>query len=115
MDSLTLNVDADIYSESVVLKCIYWLTDIYSPEIKRKENSFVITIHKNDQSEFSSEEENNLKSKINQGLIDFKLREIVDKETRNIRELLIAKAFSHGEFDEEPPGEYEDPVGFSLD
>jgi hypothetical protein len=37
----------------------------------------------------------------------------VTKETQNVRDLLIAKAFSNGEFDELPPGDVSDPVGFS--
>jgi hypothetical protein len=47
-------------------------------------------------------------------LIDFSLRDIVTKETQNIRDLLIAKAFSNGEFDEEPTGDASDPVGFNV-
>jgi His-Xaa-Ser system protein HxsD len=50
--------------------------------------------------------------KLERDLIDFNLRDIVTKETQNVRDLLIAKAFSNGEFDEEPRGEVSDPVGF---
>jgi hypothetical protein len=31
-----------------------------------------------------------------------------------VRDLLIAKAFSNGEFDELPPGDVSDPVGFNV-
>ena len=49
--------------------------------------------------------------KLERDLIDFKLREIVVKETKNVRDLLIAKAFAHQDDLEEPPGEIADPVG----
>ena len=52
--------------------------------------------------------------KLERDLIDFNLRDIVTKETKNIRDLLTAKAFSNGEFDELPPGELSDPVGFNV-
>ena len=50
--------------------------------------------------------------KLTRDLIDFSLRDVVTKETQNIRDLLIAKAFSNGEFDEVPVGEVSDPVGY---
>jgi hypothetical protein len=52
--------------------------------------------------------------KLERDIIDFNLRDIVTKETQNIRDLLIAKAFSNGEFDELPPGEITDPVGYNV-
>jgi hypothetical protein len=55
-----------------------------------------------------------LLQKLERDLIDFNLRDIVTKETKNIRDLLTAKAFSNGEFDELPPGELSDPVGFNV-
>ena len=51
--------------------------------------------------------------KLERDLIDFQLRDTITKETQNVRDLLVAKAFSNGEFDEEPPGEVSDPVGFN--
>ncbi len=47
--------------------------------------------------------------KLERDLIDFNLRDIITKETQNIRDLLIAKAFSHFNTEETPPGEYSDP------
>ena len=39
----------------------------------------------------------------------------ISKETKNVRDLIIAKAFSDSdEFDSEPPGEITDPVGFKI-
>lgn len=46
-------------------------------------------------------------------MIDFKLRDIVSKETKTIRELIIAKAFAYYEEDQSPDTEISDPVGFN--
>jgi len=52
---------------------------------------------------------------IKKDLIDFKTRDIVAKETANIRTLLIAKAFANNdEFDEVPFGDINDPIGFDA-
>jgi hypothetical protein len=52
--------------------------------------------------------------KLERDLVDFNVRDIVTKETQNVRDLLIAKAFSNGEYDELPPGEISDPVGYDI-
>jgi hypothetical protein len=62
----------------------------------------------------SQDQSEKLLQKLERDLIDFNLRDIVTKETKNIRDLLTAKAFSNGEFDELPPGELSDPVGFNV-
>jgi len=54
-------------------------------------------------------------SDIRKNLIDFKTRDLVAKETADIKALLIAKAFANEEdFDEFPPGDLNDPLGFDV-
>jgi hypothetical protein len=54
-----------------------------------------------------------LLTKIKRDLVDFKTRDIISAETRNIREILIAKAFANDDsFDEPPPDNVNDPLGF---
>ena len=54
-----------------------------------------------------------IKDKIRTDLVDFKTRDIVTKETINIRDLLVAKAFAHSDdFDASPVGDVSDLVGF---
>ena len=51
--------------------------------------------------------------KLKNDLIDFQVRDIVTKETKNVRDLLIAKAFATTDkYETNPPGEVSDPVGF---
>jgi len=115
MKKLEISIDGNLYSEVVVTKCLYWLTGKYSIDIVLSDNNYNVSISKLDRDEISESEENEINSKISRDLIDFKLREVINTETHNIRELIIAKAFSHGEFDENPPGSVEDPVGFNID
>jgi His-Xaa-Ser system protein HxsD len=53
-------------------------------------------------------------SDIKKNLIDYKLRQIVADETRQVRELIIAKAFSYEDETPPPTTEISDPVGFDA-
>ena len=106
---IQLKIDSSIYSSEVVHKCFYWYIGKYSVEINLVQNYFLVT--------FSSLNKDmdvdSIVNKIKIDLIDFKTREVIFKETKNIREMLIAKAFSNNdEFDEHPPGNINDPVEY---
>lgn len=51
-------------------------------------------------------------NKVKRDLLDFKLRDIVTKETKVVRELLVAKAFAYYGLEDNPNSEVSDPVGF---
>lgn len=103
------SINENLYNEKVIYKCFYWYGADYSVDIERKDNSFKITISSKSDIKIDHDY---LTSKIKQDLIDFKLRDIVTNETKNIRELLTAKAFAHFQTDEDPLTEISDPVGF---
>jgi His-Xaa-Ser system protein HxsD len=105
-------LDKNIYSKDSVFKCLYWYGDKYHTSFSTDENgNFIVKLKTNSKSELSNLE--NLLLKLEKDLVDFSLRDIVTKETINIRNLLIAKAFSNGEFEELPIGDISDPVGFN--
>lgn len=112
--SITYKLDSSLFSKESVFKCLYWYT-----------NQFIIDVsHNKDLGEFQVKLElkhtdlnidlNKVALKLNQDFIDYNLRDIVTKETSNIRDLIVAKAFSNGEFDENPPGELNDPIGYRF-
>ena len=106
--SVQIVIDSNLYSIEVVYKCFYWYTSDYTVEIKSDQDSIRVILS-NPKKEWEIE---NLNHKINTDLIDFKTRDIVFKETKNIREILIAKAFANSdEYDEQPPGDVNDPIG----
>ena len=106
--------DSALYSKDSLFKCLYWYGDKFHTNISLvDETTYRVSIKPLNESELTDEKLNELLFKLERDLIDFNLRDIVAKETQNVRDLLIAKAFSNGELDELPPGEVSDPIGFT--
>ena len=107
--------DTVLYSKDSIFKCLYWYGDKYHTNLSFADsNTYRVSVKPTSTTQLSSGELENLLLKVERDLVDFNLRDIVTKETQNVRDLLIAKAFSNGEFDELPPGEVSDPVGFNV-
>jgi His-Xaa-Ser system protein HxsD len=109
-NEIILVIDKNIYNEDVLHKCFYWYGANFNVEISNNSaESFLVRLiakHENENLQEALE-------KVQRDLIDFKLRDIVTKETKTIRELLIAKAFAYYGLDENPTTEISDPVGFN--
>lgn len=113
-NEITVFADISLYSKDSIFKCLYWFGEKFHTNVSfADENNYKITISPIVSAGIKNEDLELYQQKLERDLIDFNLRDIVTKETQNIRDLLIAKAFSHGEFDEDPPGEVSDPVGFN--
>ncbi len=107
--------DASLYSKDSIFKCLYWYGDKYHTNVSfANSNTYRVSVKPVSTTTLSQQEQENLLMKLERDLVDFNLRDIVTKETQNVRDLLIAKAFSNGEFDELPPGNVSDPVGFNV-
>lgn len=107
--------DSSLYSKDSIFKCLYWYGDKYHINVSFADsNTYKISVKSMSDNPLLREQAEKLLHKLERDLIDFNLRDIVTKETKNIRDLLTAKAFSNGEFDELPPGEISDPVGFNV-
>ena len=107
--------DTSLFSKDSILKCLYWYGDKFHANFSFADsNTYRVSIKPVSNNQLSQQEQENLLLKLERDLVDFNLRDIVTKETQNVRDLLIAKAFSSGEFDELPPGEVSDPVGFDI-
>lgn len=87
-------VDETIFSLPVILKSVNWLTNEYLFFIERIDESRIKVRLEliNSDSKIDIEA---IRVKINQYMIDFKVREIVHSETKNIKEMIIVKAFSN--------------------
>lgn len=108
-------LNVSLYSKESIFKCMYWYGDKFRTNISFEDSeTYRVAVKPISSTEYSNLELEELLVKLERDLIDYNLRDIVTKETQNIRDLLIAKAFSSGEFDELPPGEVSDPVGFNL-
>lgn len=107
--------DTSLYSKDSIFKCLYWYGDKFHTNVSFADsNTYRVSVKSISTIQLSEQELENLLLKLERDLVDFNLRDIVTKETQNVRDLLIAKAFSNGEFDELPPGEVSDPVGFNI-
>ena len=107
--------DTNLYSKDSIFKCLYWYGDKFHTNLSFADsNTYRVSVKPNSTTQLSTDELEYLLLKVERDLVDFNLRDIVTKETQNVRDLLIAKAFSNGEFDELPPGEVSDPVGFNV-
>ena len=92
--SVTCSIDNKVYSIDVIHKCFYWYMDKFSVDISSSNNIFTVNIQ-NINGDIDEKLFKQLSIKIKQDLIDFKTRDIITKETKNVRDLLIAKAFSN--------------------
>jgi His-Xaa-Ser system protein HxsD len=107
--------NTSLYSKDSIFKCLYWYGDKYHTNVSFADsNTYRVSVKPISTNNHTPLELENLLLKLERDLVDFNLRDIVTKETQNVRDLLIAKAFSNGEFDELPPGDVSDPVGFNV-
>ena len=113
-DQITAFADASLFSKEAILKCLYWYGDKFHTTINLLDDSiYCINLKPLNSILLKENEPEFYLQKLERDIIDFQLRDVISKQTGNIRDLLVAKAFSNGQFDEEPPGEISDPVGFN--
>ena len=92
---MTITIDRRIYSDSEMSKAIYWLSGNYiivRNLIDNNTESVNITAKSG-----TDINETELGTRLMQALNDFKLRQIVADETRDIKTILYAKAFAEDE------------------
>ena len=87
---MTLHIDRKIYSDSCISKVVYWLSDQYTIARHLDGNEEILVVE-------GVNEELHFKEILFVKLNDFKLREVIEIETKDIRTILYAKAF--GDFD----------------
>lgn len=88
---MTIQIDREIYSDSCISKVIYWFSNQYTIVRRLEGNDEILSIER-------VIDEQSFKKSFYEKLNDYKLREIIDTETKDIRTILYAKAF--GDFDE---------------
>ena len=96
----SIDIDRQIFNDEVISKTVYWQSADFV--IDREVKSIVETIT------FQTSNDNNSKidielvmSRFYQKLNDFKLRQIIEEETKDIRTILYVKAFANNDNFEE--------------
>jgi His-Xaa-Ser system protein HxsD len=110
-NKLLVYVEKGIYNDDVLHKCFYWYSGDFNVDISNSSETLSLVQL---QSKAETQDWSKIIEKIKRDLIDFKLRDIVTKETKSIRELIIAKAFAYYGLNDEPITEISDPVGIDL-
>ena len=88
---MTLRIDRKIYPDNCISKVVYWLSEQYAINRRIEGDEEIISIEGN-------VDETKIRKTFFEKLNDYKLRGIIDTETKDIRTILYAKAF--GDFDE---------------
>ena len=96
-NKIQLTVDKTIYNESVISKVLYWLMNDYFILQENQTDAIQHIILEKKTNTISEEDFLKLKNRLNQDFIDFKVRDIVNQETKNIRDILYIKAFSNND------------------
>ncbi|MFD2968848.1 His-Xaa-Ser system protein HxsD [Sphingobacterium bambusae] len=108
---ILFTIESSLYSEAVIHKCFYWYLSKFQIEIQSVMHHYQVTV---DQISLEVDQEH-LIAQIKKNLVDYHTREIITRETIDIRTLLVVKAFAHDDaFDDMPGGDLNDTVGFSA-
>lgn len=88
---MILEIDRNIYSDSCISKVVYWFSGQYTIDrhLHTKVEQMIIE---------GVDDEEQFKKQFFEKLNDYKLRSIIEYETKDIRTILYAKAF--GDFDD---------------
>ncbi len=114
--SATIYLDPRIYSKEAVLKACYWATGTAYIQIPESpDNRLVIQIELQQKvPTLANPKPGTIQQFVKEfcnSLLDFELRRQVEVETAQVRQLIVAKAFSEsGVLEDEPPGSIADPV-----
>ncbi len=92
-----LIIDLSVFNDRVISKVTYCLSADYLICQQNLENGYQSVILEKKQGTLSDTEFRFLKEKVNQLLIDYKNRDIVNSETKNIRDILYVKAFANND------------------
>jgi len=79
------------YSKEIIIRCLYWYLADYEIELKESWNYNIVIMKSKNDKYFDT---NSFENKIKQDLLDYSLRQIIADETKNIKDLIIAKAFA---------------------
>jgi His-Xaa-Ser system protein HxsD len=110
-----LSIDKKVHSKSAILKVCYWLSEDLYFQVTEEESQFSVTVGLREVTPTlnrpSVKKIDEWLPDILNALVDAQLREEIQAETAEIRELIIAKAFAEsGILEGLPPGTFIDPV-----
>ncbi len=92
-----VEIDESVFSLDVVTKATYWLTARFDVDVRREQpNGQLFVAIAGRGGPLATHEAREVEQRLRRDLIDFRTRALVERETRTIREILVAKAFDDG-------------------
>jgi His-Xaa-Ser system protein HxsD len=98
---MEIELHKSIYPIEAIRNTIYWLSEDLSILISEKKDFFIVT---------SDDFDEVNKKKFLKSLNDFSLREQINLETKDIKNLVISKAFYPDLINFKDIGEFDDPI-----
>lgn len=92
----SIDIDKQVFNDEIISKTVYWQSAEFVIDRKVKSNVETITFQTSDNNSSKIDVEL-VMSKFNQKLNDFKLRQIIEEETKDIRTILYIKAFANND------------------
>ena len=96
----SIQVDRQIYDDAVISKAVYWHTKEFVINRAVRDNIETVTFQSK-QKTFSEKDKENFLQEFNKTLVDYKLQQIIEQETKEIRTILYIKAFANSDDFEE--------------
>ena len=96
-NAFCFTIDTSIFRESVIRKVLYWYSELFNIYWTKKDNSVhevILELKPNASNSYTFEYVTN---KFNQDLIDYKNRDLIMSETKDIRNILYVKAFANND------------------
>ena len=94
---VVLNVDKSIYNESVIDKVLYWWAGDYIITRRNTPGTTVQTIILSASNPITQEAFHKIRKKLSADFVDYKNRAIIASETRDLGNILYAKAFANND------------------
>lgn len=94
---VVLHVDRSIYDESIIDKVLYWWAGDYFITRRNIPGTTTQTITFSASDPITQESLDKMRQKLSAQFIDYKNRAIIASETRDLRNVLYAKAFANND------------------
>jgi len=108
-DFISFRISKSLVGEEALLKTVYWFSGEFLCDVSDDENDHSIVSLKPRADCLESDED--VRDRFMTQAMDFALRERVNTKTADVRDLLLAKAFSEsGVLEEQPHGIFGDPI-----
>ena len=94
-------LDNSIYSIDAIRNAVYWFSKDYEILVRKNDDSYIVS---------SDNFDENSRKEFIKSLNDFALRDQISKETKDIKNLVISKAFYPDLVKFKDIGEFDDPI-----